>query len=162
MDYKQLYMKYKMKYIKIKTELGGGLLTLYHGSAHKMDTLEMRTPRGDNDFNTQTGVYLTSNKTEAMLYSMARDKERINKGWGVINGILYLRSDLWTGDNPVFKLNTIGYLYEVITNDAEKNPYNETEYIIKHNIKVDNVTEIHIDMIKDYIKYVSREEFKAL
>ena len=80
MNYKQLYMKYKMKYLRIKTNIGGGLLTLYHGSPHYMDILEVRKPRGDNDFNTQIGVYLTSDKTEAMLYSMARDKERINKG----------------------------------------------------------------------------------
>jgi len=155
-------MKYKIKYLRLKTNIGGGLLTLYHGSPHYMDILEVRTPRGDNDFNTQIGVYLTSNKTEAMLYSMTRDKERINKGWGVINGILYLRSDLWTGDNPKFKLNTIGYLYEVITNDAEKNPYNETEYIVKHDIQVDKVIGINADMIKEYIKYVSRDDFYAL
>ncbi len=162
MNYKQLYLKYKMKYLNIKYKIGGGLLTLYHGSAHKMDTLEVRTPRGDNDFNTQTGVYLTSNKIEAMLYSIARDKERINKGWGVIDGILYLRKDLWTGDNPKYKLNDIGYLYEIITDDAEQNPYNETEYIVKHNIKVDNITEITIDIIQPYIKYVSKEEFNSL
>jgi len=160
MDYKHKYLKYKIKYLNIKK--GGGLLTLYHGSPFCMEELEVRTPRGDNDFNTQTGVYLTSNMVEAMLYSMARDKERINKGWGVINGILYLRSDLWIGDKPTFKLNKIGYLHEIITEDAEKNPYNETEYIVKHNIKPNKVTEIDFNMIQQYIKYVTKEEFKNL
>lgn len=159
MDYKSKYLKYKIKYLNMKK---GGGITLYHGSPFHMEELEVRTPRGDNEFNTQTGVYMTSNMIEAMLYSIARDKERINKGWGVINGILYLRSDLWTGDEPKFKLNKIGYLHEITTDDAEKNPYNETEYIVKHNIKPDKITEIEFDMIKQYIKYVTKEEFKNL
>jgi hypothetical protein len=164
MNYKQLYMKYKIKYLNLKNKTGGGL-TLYHGSPYHMDILEVRTPRGDNEFNSQTGVYLTSNKIEAMLYSIARDKERNNKGWGIIDGILYLRIDLWTGDEPTFKLNNIGYLHEIITDDAEQNPHNKTEYIVKHEIKVDNITEVKINkinIIKDYIKYVTRDEFKRL
>lgn len=54
-------------------------MLLYHGSPYRLEILEPRTPRGDNEFNTQTGVYLTDDKTEAKLYSLARDKLRINK-----------------------------------------------------------------------------------
>jgi hypothetical protein len=57
-------------------------ITLYHGSPFYLEELEPKTPRGDNDFNTQKGIYLTDSKISAILYSLARDEERKNKGWG--------------------------------------------------------------------------------
>jgi hypothetical protein len=45
------------------------------------------------------------------LYALARDKDRKNKGWGIHDGILHLRRDLWTGENPKYRLNEKGFLH---------------------------------------------------
>jgi hypothetical protein len=57
-------------------------MKLYHGSPYKLIKLDPRTPRGNN-------------KLEAALYSLARDKERKNKGWAIKNNFLYLVEDFW-------------------------------------------------------------------
>jgi len=148
-----------------------GTKVLYHGSPFLLKELEPRTPRGDNEFNTQTGVYLTDNKMEAMLYSLARDLERVNKGWGIHNGILYLRVDRWTGETPQYKLNDVGYLYTFTfssdpeKNEYEQNPYLSSEYIVKHSlpIKKKNVEKVRLTKeVKKHIRYITKEEFDEI
>jgi hypothetical protein len=160
--YLDKYLKYKLKYLKLKNfQLGGNKkLVLFHGSPCKLDLLEPRVPRGDNEFNTQKGVYLTDNLMDVMLYSMARDKERVNKGWAIKDGILYLREDKWNKDG--YKLNEIGYVHCFTGYKSEQNPYNKSEYIIKRKIKPFEIKEITFDDIKNNIKYISREEFYNL
>lgn len=97
---------------------------------------------------------------EAMLYSMPRDKKRINKGWGIKEGILYLRKDKWHKDG--YKLNEIGYVHCFKGYKSEQNPYNKSEYIIKRKIKPFEIKEIKFDDIKNNIKYVSRDELYAI
>jgi hypothetical protein len=172
-NYYDKYKKYKNKYLKLKT--GGNnlnYLTLYHGSPFKLKYLEPKTPRGDNPFNTQTGIYLTSNEMEAKLYSIARDKERKNKGWSIRNNNLYLVEELWNEEiwkitvkdlgKPLYELNEIGYLHIINTNNYEQNPNNLSEYIVKEPICIDdnNIIEIRQDDIKDNIIYVSSIKFK--
>lgn len=158
MDYHNKYIKYKIKYNHLKKQIGGTIL-LYHGSPFKMEKIEPRTPRGDNEFNTQTGIYMTDNKMEAMLYALARDKERINKGWGIKDDKLILRKDLWPDK---YKLNEVGYVHEYKSDEREQNPYNSHEYIIKKEIVPDKIIEVTYEDIKNNIKYVSRAEFYEL
>jgi len=177
MDYKDKYIKYKTKYLKLKNinnMIGGNKIsnidilhqpikTLYHGSPYLLEELIPKKPRGSDDFNSQIGVYLSSNKIESQLYSLARDKERINKGWGIKNGFLYLRKDRWlkknnNSDKPLYMLNDVGYLYIVNNNNYSQNPHNLNEYISKKSIKIDKIKVIYYDDIKKYIKYVSKEE----
>ena len=76
------YLKYKMKYLQLKNQIGGAYDIngdmysqkdiKYHGSPFKLTEIKIHTPRGDNYFNTQTGIYLTSNKIQAMLYKSHR------------------------------------------------------------------------------------------
>ena len=85
--------------------------TLYHGSPFRLAELEPRVPRGETPFQTQKAVFLTSNKLDAQLYSLARDSERKNKGWGIRDGVLRLRRDLWFGPDAKYHLNPTGYLH---------------------------------------------------
>jgi hypothetical protein len=147
-------MKYYIKY----NLLGGSKIKLYHGSPYKLDILSPSKPRGDNDFNSQIGIYMTDNNKEAMLYSIARDKEKFNKGFGIKNNYLILREDLFPSK---YKLNEIGYLYEYDADPSEinYNPFNLHEYIIKKDIIPNKITEIKTVDIIDNIKYVLREDF---
>lgn len=165
------YLKYKMKYLQLKNQIGGTIDLKYHGSPFRLTEIKTHTPRGDNDFNTQTGVYLTSNKMEAMLYSMARDKEKINKGWSIYKSYLFLVKEHWDEkswkDTPVekrYKLNNKGYLHSVNCSKykCEQNPYLKTEYIVKNNIIPDEITTITFDDIKDNIIYISKNDFKTM
>ena len=143
---------------------------LYHGSPYLLKKLVPRLPRGTDDFNSQTAVYLTSNKIEAKLYSLARDKERINKGWGIKNGYLYLRKERWLEkfmepDKPLYRLNDVGYLYIINLNkvpDYEINPNNMNEYIIKRIVKPDSIEKVYYNNVKNRIKYVSKEEMDKI
>ena len=98
---------------------------------------------------------------------MARDKERINKGFGIKNGILYLRKDRWLKEfnepgKPLHTLNDRGYLYTINTNNYEQNPNIPTEFIIKQPIKPDTREEITHHDITDRIKYVTKEEMASI
>ncbi len=136
--------------------------TLYHGSPFKLNILEPRTPRGDNEFNTQTGVYLSSNRMEAMLYSLARDKERNNKGWGLKGGKLYLVEEHWVGPTKKYSLNDIGYLHIIQTDKAEQNPYNPEEFIVKSSISPVKIEEITYEMVKENVIILPKEEYKKI
>ncbi len=133
---------------------------LYHGTPHKLKELRVATPRGDNDFNTQTGVYMTDDITEAKLYSIARDKARLNKGWGIRAGKLILRKDKWHPEGPN-RLNKVGYLYCVNTADYQKNPYPDAphEYIIKHNVVPDKIIKVDQISVSDKIIYLDKPEY---
>ena len=171
MDYKDKYLKYKNKYLELKKnkQIGGSKLILYHGSpCSNIKILSQRIPRGDNKFNTQKGVYLTTNFLEAVLYSLARDIKRENKGWGLkfINNKIYLllRKDKWFGNKPTYKLNKKGYVYtyEDKNNDAEQNPDKDrkTEFIIKKNVSPDKKIIVTIeDVPKNRIKYLDRNDW---
>ena len=143
---------------------------LYHGSPYLLKKLIPMLPRGTDDFNSQVAVYLTSNKIEAKLYSIARDKERINKGWGIKNGYLYLRKERWLEkfmepDKPLYRLNDVGYLYIIKMNkvpDYEINPNNMNEYIIKRIVKPDSIEKVYYKNVKNRIKYVSKEEMDKI
>ena len=173
MFYYKKYKKYKLKYITLK----GGILnktpikeiTLYHGSPFKMDKLIENTPRGHTEFNRQTGVYFTSDLMEAMLYSMARDKERKNGGWGITRiknePYLTLLKDKWNTENlnkinteNLNKLNEIGYVHIYKTTEYEQNPDYKYEYIVKHDVIPDKIIEVRYDDIKDNIIYIDRNE----
>jgi len=143
---------------------------LYHGSPYLLKKLVPMVPRGTDDFNSQTAVYLSSNKIEAKLYSLARDKERKNKSWGIKNGYLYLRKERWLEkfmepDKPLYRLNDIGYLYIINLNtvpDYEINPHNMNEYIIKRIVKPDSIEKVYYNDVKNRIKYVSKEEMDKI
>ena len=143
---------------------------LYHGSPYLLKKLIPMLPRGTDDFNSQTAVYLSSNKIEAKLYSLARDKERQNKGWGIKNGFLYLRKERWLEkfmepDKPLYRLNEVGYLYIIKMNkvpDYEINPNNMNEYIIKRIVKPDSIEKVYYKNVKNRIKYVSKEEMDKI
>jgi hypothetical protein len=140
-------------------------MKLYHGSPYKLIKLDPQTPRGNNNFNTQTGVYLTSNKLEAALYSLARDKERKNKGWAIKNNFLYLVEDFWLEEfrednKPFYQLNSVGYLHTIKTNNYEQNPYNSEEYIVKNPILVYKIKQIYKSTIKNNIIYISLIDFR--
>ena len=143
---------------------------LYHGSPYLLKKLIPMLPRGTDDFNSQTAVYLSSNKIEAKLYSLARDKERKNKGWGIKNGYLYLRKERWLEkfmepDKPLYRLNDVGYLYIINMNkvpDYEINPNNMNEYIIKRIVKPDSIEKVYYNDVKNRIKYVSKEEMDKI
>jgi len=143
---------------------------LYHGSPYLLKKLVPMVPRGTDDFNSQTAVYLSSNKIEAKLYSLARDKERKNKSWGIKNGYLYLRKERWLEkfmepDKPLYRLNDIGYLYIINLNtvpDYEINPHNMNEYIIKRIVKPDSIEKVYYKNVKNRIKYVSKEEMDKI
>ena len=140
---------------------------LYHGTPHLVDELVPKLPRGSDDFNSQEGIYTSSNKAESALYAMARDKERINKGFGIKNGILYLRKDRWLKEfneagKPLHTLNDRGYLYTINTNNYDQNPNIPTEFIIKHPVKPDTREEITPHDITDHIKYVTKEEMASI
>ena len=98
---------------------------------------------------------------------MARDKERINKGFGIKNGILYLRKDRWLKEfneagKPLHKLNDRGYLYTINSDNYEQNPNIPTEHIIKQPVKPDTREEITHHDITDHIKYVTKEEMASI
>jgi hypothetical protein len=143
---------------------------LYHGSPYLLKKLIPMLPRGCDDFNSQTAVYLSSNKIEAKLYSLARDKERKNKGWGIKNCYLYLRKERWLEnfmepEKPLYRLNDIGYLYIINMNkvpDYEINPHNMNEYIIKNIVKPDRIEKVYYNDVKNRIKYVSKEEMDKI
>jgi len=146
---------------------------LYHGSAYELNILKTHEPRGDNDFQRQKAVFLTSNFIEAALYSIARDKERKNKGWGIKNGILYLRNDLFEPLNKSlqnsnelifkYKLNEYGYVY-IITNtkDAIKNPSLENEYVILHDVIPKYKVKINPQDYEKYIVYLNRNKYNKI
>jgi hypothetical protein len=165
------YLKYKIKYLQLKNQIGGVIDIKYHGSPFKLTEIQTHSPRGDNDFNTQTGVYLTSNKIQAMLYSIARDKKRINKGWSIYKSYLFLVKEHWDekywNNTPIekrYKLNNKGYLYFVNCSKykCEQNPYLETEYIIKNNIIPDKIITVTINDIKNNIIYITKNDFKTM
>jgi hypothetical protein len=139
---------------------------LYHGSPHLLDELIPMTPRGSDDFNSQTGIYATPSKTSAKLYAIARDKERLNKGFGIKNDILYLRKDRWLEEfnegKPLHKLNDLGYLYTIKSNKHEQNPNIPSEYVIKHKVKPISREVITPNDIVKNIKYVTKEEMNKI
>jgi len=139
---------------------------LYHGSPHLLDELVPMTPRGSDDFNSQTGIYATPSKTSANLYAIARDKERLNKGFGIKDGILYLRKDRWLEEfnegKPLHKLNDLGYLYTIKSNKHEQNPNIPSEYVIKHKVKPISREVITPNDIEKNIKYVTKEEMNKI
>lgn len=146
---------------------------LYHGSPYKLKLLKPHTPHGNNNFNTQTGVYLTSNKIEAQLYSLARDTERNNKSWGIYNGKLFLAKENWdskhwnnTPMNKRFKLNNEGYLYIINKNNynSYKNPYYRYEYIILNtDVKPYKIVKVKLNKsLEKNIIYVDKIDLKTL
>jgi hypothetical protein len=127
------------------------------------EELKPNTPRGCDEFNAQYGIYLSSNKIELKLYSLARDKERNNRNCGIKNGFLYLRKERWKHkyhekDKPLYKLNDVGYLYIIHSSNYEQNPNNLNEYVIKGSIKPNKIIKVYYKDVKKYIKYVSKEE----
>lgn len=169
--YYDKYVKYKNKYLRLKYlnyHGGNKRKTLYHGSPYKLEILEQRTPRGDNKFNTQKGIYFTSDIMEAKLYSMARDPERKNKGFGIkrIDNVPYLilMSELWKEEPIKYKLNDIGYVYVYKTAEYEQNPNPgyETEYIVKFDVVPNKIITISYDDIANNIKYYKKDEMYKL
>jgi len=137
-------------------------MKLYHGSPLHLTLIEPKTPRGNDQFNTQTGVYLTDNIIEATLYSLARDVKRLNKSWAIKykndTPYLILRNDKWPSK---YQLNEIGYLHIIDINDYEQSPYNKHEYIVKHCVKPSEIIKI-TKQLEQYIIYISKDEFENL
>jgi hypothetical protein len=142
----------------------GGGIRLYHGSPNLLKSIEPRKPRGTNNWNSQEGVYLTDNKAEAQLYSLARDSGRKNRGFAIVGDMLYLREDLWLGESPKYKLNDIGYLYIIDTDEAIKNPIKSSEYLVKSVVIPKSVEPVFASDpdIQTHIRYVDRATLYAL
>jgi hypothetical protein len=134
--------------------------TLYHGSPFRLAHLSPRIPRGETVFQTQKAVFLSSNKLEAQLYSLARDTERKNKGWGIHDGVLHLRRDLWTGPSPKYQLNPKGYLH-VFTglkeDNVRQNPDLLTEWVSLEAVKPTRIEEVCLcDLPSTAIQYYEK------
>lgn len=132
--------------------------TLYHGSPFRLAELEPRVPRGETPFQTQKAVFLTSHKLEAQLYALARDPERKNKGWGIRNGVLRLRRDLWLGPEAKYHLNQTGYLhvFEGLT-AVQQNPDVPTEWVSPIPVRPTRIEEVCLcDLPSQAIEYVDR------
>lgn len=136
---------------------------LYHGSPYSLHTLEARVPRGNTPFQTQKAVFLTSDKHQAALYSLARNKERKSKGWGIKGDQLYLRNNLWQGPTAKYTLNPVGYRHTIKnTKNAVQNPELPTEWVIPHAVHVNSVNAVKPNNYADRIHYVTRDELYAL
>jgi hypothetical protein len=142
-------------------------MKLYHGSPFLVDNLEKRTPRGDTEFNSTTSIFLTSSFIEAALYSIARDKERNNKSWGVkwLNKkpYLILKKERWTGKEKKYTLNKIGYVYEYDTENYIQNPdkNRKSEYKInKKKIVPDLIHIVEYKDIKKHIKCIPQSKYE--
>ncbi len=142
-------------------------MKLYHGSAHLVEELKASTPRGDNQFNSKKGIYTSSNFTEAALYALARNKESTNRSWGVKfidkKPFLILKKEKWSGPDQKYKLNDVGYVYEVNCK-AVKNP--DKERRTEHRIDKDNIRPLCIHVvtphsIKKSIKYVCSKDWDS-
>src|SRR5690349_587986 len=118
---------------------------LYHGSPIFMNEIHSNTPRGDDIFDSKKGIYMTSNFMEACLYSIARDKEKNNRSWGVKyirnQPFLILKSEKWKGINKKYTLNKIGYVYEykAIKYAQNKKIGRETEHRIDKDKIIPNI-----------------------
>jgi hypothetical protein len=160
MNYFQKYNKYKIKYLNLKSKFGGNpTITLYHGSPNKLTKLIPHIPRGNNLFNTQKGIYLTSNIMDAKLYSILRNEK--NRNFAVVNGIAYLLKSSWL-DEGKYQFNNKGYVYVVRTSNYEQSPYNPNEYIVKNELEPNETIEISLSDILPNIKYLNDEEYRNL
>lgn len=133
--------------------------TLYHGSPFHLEALEPRVPRGETSFQSQKAVFLSSNKLEAQLYALALDPERKNKGWGIQDGVLLLRRDLWTGLAPEYKLNPQGYLHVFEgLRDVLQNPDMPSEWVSREAVRPTRVEEVCLcDLPSQAIQYWNKE-----
>jgi hypothetical protein len=145
-----------------KYKLRGSGITLYHGSPNIITELIPKTPRSNINFQKTTAIYLTSDINIAKIYAIARDNERINKGWAVKDGKLYLRKDLWKNSKK-YRLNDKGYVY-IFTdiNNAIQNPVETYEYKVLHSLVPSSIIEVSKDDIKDLIVYLSKEDMNKL
>jgi len=169
MENSKYYKEYKIcknKYLKLKKQTGN--ITLYHGSPHRLEEIEQRTPRGNDVFDSQKGVYVTDNIMHAKLYAIARDPDRNNRGWAVVP---YPEIDsefnlLLNKNNSTNKLNDIGYLHIIEINKSDKDleqhpePNRKTEYVIKRNVIPNSIITVTKDDIQDNIIYLSGDEIK--
>ena len=140
--------------------------TLYHGSPFRLAELKPFTPRGHTAWNQQHGVYFTNDRIEASLYSLARDKERKNKAWGLIrkrgSAYLLLREKKWKGEEGKYSLNEVGYLHVCRCDDSEVNPTNSHEFIVKRAVTPDRVEEVRLDdRLRRRIRYLDEAAWDA-
>ena len=136
--------------------------SIYHGSPYKVTTLKPAKPRSmeDDPFTHTEGVFFSDNKKEAMIYAVARDKERKNKGWAVFDGKLYIKDKL----KGKFDFNKKGYLY-VVDKDKEKcltDTKYPHQYIITCPIKPDCCMEVTLDDIISDVVYINEDEKREL
>ena len=81
---------------------------LYHGSPYKIKILKPSQPLGFDEFTKLDTIFLTDSKEEAMLYAVARDKNRENTGCAIFKNKLYILDKY----RP-FNFNKKGYLHTI-------------------------------------------------
>ena len=158
-----MYLLYQRSYRHYCPTISGGGNQLYHGSPYKVSLLKPNKPRShDEDPFTHTeGVFFTTNKKDAMIYAVARDKDRNNRGWAVFNEKLYIKDKL----KGIFNFNKEGYLYVINKKDHKclksslKYP---NEYVITCSVKPDKIITVTYDDIKDDIIYIDEDGKKEL
>ena len=131
---------------------------LYHGSPSKLTVLKPTQPRGFDEFTKLDAVFLTDNKKEAMLYAIARDKKRENKGWAIFKNKLYILNK-----HRPFKFNKKGYLY-TITNkvDCIVSSDHPHQYAILCPVEPDKWMEVFPEDIVNDVAYIDEKGKKNL
>lgn len=79
---------------------------LYHGSPHRLTTIEPRVATGKGGDSAQrNAVYMAETPEEAALYALTRPRTGRRGGWAIVNGQVHYVN------NPAKPINKQGYVY---------------------------------------------------
>lgn len=90
---------------------------LYHGSPHRLITIEPRAATGKGDAAARrNAVYTAETPEEAALYALTRPRMGRRGGWAIIDGRVHYV------DNPAQPINKQGYVY---SHDFQRGQYRD-------------------------------------
>ena len=136
------------------------MITLFHGSPHKIDDkLVPNIPRGSDAFQTQKAVFFTDIEKAAQCYALMRDKKRERKGWFIYQDQLHVLKPK-SGESY---LNRYGYVYVYSTRDYVTDDANPNQYAVLKKVKPHHRYVVRYEDISDNIvEYNDKNKWKKM
>lgn len=132
---------------------------LYHGSPHRLTTIEPRiaTGKGD-DAARQNAVYMARTPEEATLYALTRPRVGRRGGWAIVDGRVHYVN------NPEKPINKQGYVYghDFAHGQYRDPPPNDPQigYTVAHAFTPTTRTRVRLSRVVD--KFVAHSDKEAL
>ena len=130
---------------------------LYHGSANKIDILEIRQSTDtENKENEDTAIFLTSSFITATAYAFSRKLKEINDYYSFsINNNGKLPAMIFEVDSIPDNLEAYVYIFEKDDNMIKDKHDSTTQYRCYHNLKTQKVIKVDYNDFKKYFKRVN-------